>query len=132
MNKKKTQLGSIVGLRCPHCHATSMFENPSTYSFKDLGPVKEKCDECGTNLKPESGFYFGAAYASYGITVAMWISIVVILKTLDAFGIIQYAFLSNPLTLLVTGIVCTLVFFPYIFRLSRSIWAHMFIKSMVR
>lgn len=119
----------MLNLKCPHCHEVSMFTNPSTYSMEDFGKVKDKCDHCGTNLKPETGFYFGAAYASYALTVAMWVSLLVSLKVLDALGVISFGFLTNPLTFLVTGVILTLILFPYFFRLSRSMWAHMFIKE---
>jgi hypothetical protein len=51
------------------------------------------------------------------------------LKVLDALGWIEFGFLTHPITFLSTGMVATLVLFPYLFRLSRSIWAYMFIKK---
>jgi len=105
-----------------------MFVNPKTYSLAKLGEVQKECPRCKTNLTPETGFYFGAAYASYALTVALWISILVALIVFDAIGLIRYGFLTHPLTLLTTGIIATIVLFPYLFRLSRSMWAHFFIR----
>jgi len=130
--KKHTRIGSMLALKCPVCQKASMFENPSLYTWHNIGSVKEKCDDCGANLKPESGFYFGAAYVSYGLTVALWVAIVVALKVLDALGLIDYGFLTHPRTFLITGLSLTLILFPYLFRVSRSIWAHMHIKSGIR
>jgi hypothetical protein len=118
----------MVGLRCPHCREASIFENPALYAVTKLGATYEFCPKCKTNLKPEPGFYFGAAYVSWGLTVALWISVLVALKVLDALGIIEFAFLTHPLTFLATGTVASLLVFPYLFRLSRSMWAHFFIK----
>ena len=126
---KISYLSSMLRLRCPGCRKESMFINPKTYTLDRLGEVQKVCPQCGTNLVPEAGFYFGAAYASYAITVALWIAILVALKTFDAIGLIEYGFLSHPLTLLTIGILLTLLLFPYIFRLSRSMWAHFFIKE---
>lgn len=102
--------------------------NEGTFSFSKLGQVRSECTECGTNFNPEPGFYFGAAYVSWGLTVAMWVAILVSLKILDALGVIDFGFLTHPKTFLLTGIVFTILLFPILFKLSRSIWATTFIK----
>lgn len=114
---------------CPVCRKASIFKNPSVYTFIQLGAMHSECTECKTNLVPETGFYFGAAYVSWALTVALWVSMLVALKVLDAMGIIEFGFLTHPVTFLTTGMVATVLVFPYLFRLSRSIWAHMFIKK---
>jgi hypothetical protein len=124
----KTALGKVVKMKCPHCGKGHLFANESAFSFSKLGQVKSECLECGTNFNPEPGFYFGAAYVSWALTVAMWVAILVGLKFFDALGLIEFGFLTHPKTFLLTGIGCTLVLFPYLFKLSRSIWAFMFIK----
>jgi uncharacterized protein (DUF983 family) len=128
-DKKHNSVISALTLKCPHCGKVSMFENPAIYTFENMGKMKDVCDACGTNFKPETGFYFGAAYVSWALTVALWVAVLVALKTLDALGIITFGFLTNPGTFLGTGFVLTIIGFPYLFRVSRSIWAHMFIKS---
>jgi hypothetical protein len=117
-----------IQLKCPCCGEVSMFENPRTYTFQKMGNVKSHCSHCGANLKPETGFYFGAAYVNWALTVALWVSVLVALKVFDAFGWIQFGFLTHPVTFLTTGVAMTIILFPYIFRLSRSMWAAMFVK----
>lgn len=124
----KTALGKVVKMKCPHCGKGHLFENESILSFKKLGQVKSECLECGTNFNPEPGFYFGAAYVSWALTVAMWVAILVALNTFNALGFIEFGFLTHPKTFLFTGFGFTIVLFPYLFKLSRSIWAFMFIK----
>lgn len=126
--KKPSRFVSMMALKCPHCQEASLYENPNTYSLQKLGVNKKKCDVCGTDLQPEPGFYFGAAYVSWALTVATWVSVLVALKVFDAWGLIEFGFLTHPTTFLVTGILVSLVLFPYSFRLSRSIWAYFFIK----
>lgn len=106
-----------------------MFQNPKTYSFQNLGQVKDSCECCGANLKPETGFYFGAAYVNWALTVALWVSVLVALKTFNAIGWMEFGFLSHPKLFLSTGFVLTILLFPYVFRLSRSIWAALFVKA---
>lgn len=105
-----------------------MFVKEGIYTWTNMGEVKEKCGTCGVNLKPETGFYFGAAYVSWGLTVALWVTILVALKVLDSIGLIEFGFLTHPVTFLTTGILATIVLFPYLLRFSRSMWAHFFIK----
>jgi hypothetical protein len=130
--KKNTLVGSMVALRCPQCREAHFYENPNTYSFHKLGANKSVCDVCGANLQPEPGFYFGAAYVSYALTVALWISVLVALITFNALGWIEFGFLTHPVTFLLSGIVATILTFPYLFRLSRSMWAHFFIRYQPR
>lgn len=127
--KKKSQLVSMLLLKCPGCNEESIFNNPNTYSLRDIGGTKTKCNRCGTNLYPEPGFYFGAAYAAWGLVVALWVSVLVALKVLDAIGVIEFGFLTHPKTFLGVGLVINILVFPYLFRLSRSMWAHFFIKE---
>jgi uncharacterized protein (DUF983 family) len=124
----KTALGKIIKMKCPHCGKGHLFVNESAFSFSKLGQVKSECTECGTNFNPEPGFYFGAAYVSWGLTVAMWVAILIALKTFDAMGVLEFGFLTHPKTFLLTGVVLTILLFPVLYKLSRSIWASSFIK----
>ncbi|MEZ7941814.1 MAG: hypothetical protein QMB45_09420, partial [Flavobacteriales bacterium] len=74
------------------------------------------------------GFYFGASYVSYGLTVAIWVAVYVALITFNAIGLISYTFSDNPWTFLIIGVVTLLILLPAIFRLSRSLWISMFVK----
>lgn len=125
---KKSMLTSMLTFQCPQCRDSHMFENPKTYSLVKLGTNKKHCDKCGVDLQPEPGFYFGAAYVSWALTVAQWVAVLVALKVFNALGWIEFAFLTHPGTFLITGIVISILLFPYMFRLSRSMWAHFFIK----
>lgn len=115
-------------MKCPSCHEESLFVNGGIYKWTKMGEVKEKCNSCGTNLKPETGFYFGAAYVSWALTVALWVSVLVALIVFDCIGLITFSFYTHPVTFLTTGILSTVILFPIILRLSRSLWAHFFIK----
>jgi len=126
--RKKSLIGSILALRCPQCREVSMYENPRTYSLKKLGRNHAVCPRCDANLQPEPGFYFGAAYMSWALTVALWVTVLVALNVLDAVGLITYSFLTHPGTFLWTGVAVTILTFPYLFRLSRVMWAHFFIR----
>jgi len=115
--------------QCPVCNQSSIYTNPRIYTLIDLGKMHSTCPVCKANLVPETGFYFGAAYVSWALTVALWVSVLVALKVFDALGWIEFGFLTHPVTFLSVGMIATFIAFPYMFRLSRSIWAHMFVKK---
>jgi hypothetical protein len=129
MLKEKSAVAAMLTHTCPVCRQASLFKNPAVYTLVDLGAMHSECTVCKTNFVPETGFYFGAAYVSWALTVALWVAVLVVLKVLDAVGIIEFGFLTHPITFLTTGMAATVLVFPYLFRLSRSIWAHMFIKG---
>ena len=127
-DKNSSQFLPMLKLKCPHCNESHMFVNPKTYALSQLGTMKKTCDVCQTNFQPEPGFYFGAAYVSWGLTVATWVAVLVALKLLNALGWIEFGFLTHPMTFLLSGILVSALIFPYMYRLSRVMWAHMFIK----
>ena len=125
--RKNNRFRNAIMLKCPVCGQCSMFENPKTFTLHKIGNVKTHCEVCQCNLKPETGFYFGAAYVNWALTVALWVSVLVALKTFNFLGWIEFGFLTNPVMFLTTGFIFTLILFPYVFRLSRSIWAAFFV-----
>lgn len=81
--------------------------------------MNESCEVCGQSFDPEPGFYFGAMFVSYGVNTALFIGVWVLL----AFLVKDYS-LTTLLVLLGLTVV---VFLPFTFRLSRSIWISIFV-----
>lgn len=89
-----------------------------------MGEFQDECKVCGQNFRLEPGFYFGAAYVSYGINIGvMLLSIAMV-----------YFFVDEPTfwTYVTPVFVITLLGFPITFRMSRLIWAYMFIPKSNR
>ncbi|MFM1932355.1 MAG: hypothetical protein RL226_1658 [Bacteroidota bacterium] len=128
MALKGTKLYSILAFRCPKCHTGRLFVDPNPYQFSQMTTMHDKCSCCGEDYKREPGFYFGAAYVSYALTVALWVAVLVALITFDALGWIEFAFFENPAMFLTTGVVTLILLLPVLFRLSRSIWINLFVK----
>lgn len=125
---KGTKLYSIFKGKCPRCHEGDFFVEKHPYKLSKMAHIHKECSVCGENFEREPGFYFGAAYVSYGLTVALWVAVLVALLTFDALGWIEYGFYENPVTLLVTGIITLLAFLPVLYRGSRIIWLNIFVK----
>lgn len=125
---KDTKLYAILRFKCPKCHDGDLFIEKNSYKFKSLMDMPDHCPVCNENFKREPGFYFGAAYVSYGLTVALWIACLVALMTFNAIGLIEFGFFTHPLTFIITGVVTLVVLLPLIGRVSRAIWINMFVK----
>jgi uncharacterized protein (DUF983 family) len=115
--KKGSKLYSIVTMTCPQCQESHMMVgNP--YRFSTMGEVKDKCEVCGLDLKPEPGFYYGAMYVSYGLSVAIFVSI---------WASCTWFFDNVGVWTQISLIFIALIGLgPYLYTLSKVIWANIF------
>jgi uncharacterized protein (DUF983 family) len=115
--KKGSKLYSISTMTCPQCQESHMMVgNP--YRFSTMGEVKNKCEVCGLNLKPEPGFYYGAMYVSYGLGVAIFVSI---------WASCTWFFDNVGVWTQISLILIALIGLgPYLYALSKVIWANIF------
>ncbi len=128
-NKKNgiPALSAVLG-KCPNCHQAKVFEG-NAYELSKLTKMKSECPQCGLDFKHEPGFYFGASYVSYGLTIALWVAVGVALLTFDYLGWISFSFFKNPWTFIIVGVIAQLVFLPPIYRISRILWLSFFLKD---
>jgi uncharacterized protein (DUF983 family) len=66
---------ALLMQKCPHCHTGDVFLHP-TYSLK-FAAMHHKCPVCAQDYEIEPGFYYGAMYISYGITVVIGLIVMV-------------------------------------------------------
>ncbi len=87
--------------------------------MKKLGEMPGNCPVCGQSFSPEPGFYFGASYVSYAITIAIMVPVF----------ILNYLVLHIPFDTLLFAIIGLIVLLaPIIYILSRSIWINFFVS----
>lgn len=119
MIKKGSKLYSIYHMKCPRCQEGDFFV-AHPYNLKRAGDIHEKCPKCGLKYAKEPGFYYGAMYVSYALGVALfvtlWVSFNLFFESMDVF--VQLAIISASF----------LIFAPYMYALSKIIWANLFIK----
>jgi uncharacterized protein (DUF983 family) len=115
--KKGSKLYSIITMTCPQCQESHMMVgNP--YRFSTMGEVKNKCEVCGLDLEPEPGFYYGAMYVSYGLSVAIFVSI---------WASCTWFFDNVGVWTQISLIFIALIGLgPYLYALSKVIWANIF------
>lgn len=110
---------SAVANKCPRCHTGYVFVANNPYNFKKGLTMKERCSHCGLKYETEPGFFYGAMYVSYALTVG-------------------YSVLSWLVWWAITGditlglmwfiIVSLLVLMPVTFRWSRILWMNFFVR----
>lgn len=111
---------AIFKHKCPRCHEGNLytFKNPYTNLTK-ISDMPTNCPVCNQNYTPETGFYFGAAYVSYALTVAFGVALLV---ASFVFGVREF---KTFMWIIGIGLV---ILAPLTLRLSRTMWIHIFIK----
>tara|TARA_Y100000739_G_C20603946_1_gene464523 strand:- start:443 stop:853 length:411 start_codon:yes stop_codon:yes gene_type:complete len=111
-------INSILTCKCPRCRLGKVFTHKNPYHIK-FGKIETKCSFCNFTYEMEQGFWYGAMYISYafGVFISIPIVIALLLKTnLEIFQI--------------TGVIFCVLFVlsPLLFRYSRSVWLHIFVR----
>lgn len=109
----------VLKLKCPKCREGNLFLNKNSYQIKGFFDMPNNCSKCGQDFQIETGFYYGAMYVSYGITIALTVAVFVALTVLNLYSITSFL-IADVITLLIT--------MPYVFKLSRAIWIKLMIK----
>lgn len=119
ISRKPSLFKSIFQCKCPRCRRGNMFLEGKLFNPTKFSAMNRTCSHCGQTFEPEPGYYFGAMFISYAINTALFISVWL---GLDLF-VDDY---SITLLLTIMGI-SAIVFLPFIYRISRSIWIAIFI-----
>jgi len=116
-------LASLFKNKCPHCRQGDLFCTTSAYK-KGFMKMHSNCTECIQHTELEQGFYYGSAYVSYALTVALSATTFVAWYVLIGMGLddnrVFWWMGSNALFLIVLQ--------PWLMRLSRVIWLSFFVK----
>ncbi len=110
---------SVIKLKCPKCHEGDLFINKNTYKYKGFFDMPENCTKCNQDFQIETGFYLGAMYSSYAITIIINVTVFLILSLFLEYNI--GLFLTIDLFIL-------LLTMPYVFKISRAIWLAIMIQ----
>ncbi len=113
---ERSWTSALCSGKCPKCRKGNIFKT-SIFNLSGFWKMNPNCSNCGVTFEPEPGFYFGAMFVSYALSVALFVTISVALYVL-----------GNPpdwiyLTAIVVGAV---LFTPFSFRYSRILFLHFF------
>lgn len=115
---KRSRLYSIFFNKCPKCHQGDFFEVKNPYNLEKFSKMNKECSECSESFTRETGFYYGAMYASYGITVFFGLFL---------FALMVVFFDLDVWAFLITFSLAIILFMPVIYRISRLIWINIFV-----
>jgi uncharacterized protein (DUF983 family) len=108
MTGKKTVLWAILRQRCPRCREGRIFGKS--------GVMNVRCPVCDLVFEREEGYFLGAMYISYGLSVGFL-----------ALGTYLFSLLLPEWELTVVcllAIVAYVPLVPLVFRYSRTVWIH--------
>lgn len=116
--KDMNRLTGLVKGKCPKCGEGEVFVTPpSAFSFR-MPEMHSECSHCHHVFEKESGFFWGAMYVSYALTLAE--SAVIFLLAQLVF---KETFDERIIWIIVAAVVLLIRFN---FRFSRMIWMYIF------
>ena len=125
--KKRTKpayLQSILHHKCSRCRLGNMFLAKNSYDFRRFMKMNDKCPVCDQHMEIEIGFYYGTAYVSYSLTVALSVATFIAWWVLLGFSLndnrIFWWMGLNTAALIIVQ--------PYLMRMSRAIWLSFFVR----
>ncbi|MEM9672469.1 MAG: DUF983 domain-containing protein [Cyclobacteriaceae bacterium] len=109
---------AILNHKCPRCRTGDIFRYSFLQKPAKFTATHKNCPHCDLQYEREPGFFFGAMYVSYALTMA------VLLGT----AFILYNFFGDPelIVYITTVPVVVLLLLPIIFRYSRTLFLHGF------
>lgn len=107
-----TRITAIVRQRCPRCLEGKIFGKPFWRAWLAMN---ERCPVCGLKFDREQGYFVGAAYVSYGISLAP-----VLLLVLFFWKVVRLEYDKA----LFAAVGAYLPFVPIVVRMSRVLWIH--------
>ena len=115
MSQKSGFAAALAG-KCPQCREGEIFEYPLSKVSK-FARMNNECSNCGLRYEVEPGFFVGAMYFSYGVTVALLIAV----------GLVLYVFnLTELYTFVISVVLINALLMPIIFRYSRISFLYLF------
>ncbi|MCK0132048.1 DUF983 domain-containing protein [Flavobacteriaceae bacterium F08102] len=116
--KKGSKLNSIFNNKCPRCQEGDFFIDHHPYHLKSMMEMYKTCPSCGLKYEIEPSFFQGAMYVSYGLTVAIAITMFAISLIFDIY------FVYTLIALAILLVVLT----PLTYRFARLIYINMFVN----
>ncbi len=115
MPSSKKLLAILKG-KCPQCQQGDIFQF-KWWQLKNFTKMNKVCPICKVNFEVEPGFFYGAMYMSYFITV--------FIVAIGGFSI--YNFFNDPPVIfyIIPITLVSLLFTPFNFRISRVLYLHL-------
>ncbi|NAS31512.1 DUF983 domain-containing protein [Flavobacteriaceae bacterium R38] len=116
---RNSYLYSVLFLKCPRCREGNLLER-HPYHLSNFNKVKQKCSQCNLKYAIEPSFFTGSMYVSYAVGVAIAVTVYVLTLIMNL--------KLGPTAILISITITLFILTPYIGAVSKSIWAHFFLK----
>jgi hypothetical protein len=107
---------ALLHAKCPQCRQGDMFVHPLT-NLSKFNQMNMRCPHCQVGLEPEPGFYQGAMYVGYALTVAVTAMVFIVVFLLN---------ITSMWTPAVWVIATMVLLIPVNYRYSRVLYLYMF------
>ena len=105
-------LAAILHGVCPRCRKGAIYRRPMFRAWLD---IHDRCPVCGLRFEREQGYYLGAMYFSYALSVPP-VALLMLLIWWITHWRLDYVVLG--------GFVAYLPFVPAMVRFCRIVWIH--------
>lgn len=117
LDSHPSRFQAIAEGRCPQCREGKMFKYPF-FRVDKFDQMHSNCPVCNLRYEVEPGFWYGAMFVSYAFSILI----------LAVLGVVLYWFFNDPpiMGYIIPITVISLISVPFNFRISRSIFLHLF------
>jgi uncharacterized protein (DUF983 family) len=105
-------LHAITHQRCPRCREGAIFRKPLWRGFLAM---HERCPACGLKYEREPGYFLGALYFSYALSIPPVLAIMLLFWRITTW---PFDFV------IAAGFVAWLPFVPAVTRWARVLWMY--------
>lgn len=114
---EKSRIQAILEARCPRCRQGKMFLFPNS-KIARFSQMHTFCPVCKLRFEVEPGFFIGAMYVSYVMSLTVFTVV----------GISVYLLFQNPsfYYYIVAIPLVVLILLPLMYRYSRVLFLHIF------
>jgi uncharacterized protein (DUF983 family) len=108
----------ILKNECPNCYKGKVFNDKNFFFSVGFPKMNEYCGNCHFKFEKEPGYFFGAMFVNYALTVG---------EGLVTYGI-AHQFFTKTFDLRIIPIISVVIIGLCFFniRLSRMIWIYLF------
>ena len=113
-------VSKVLSSKCPNCESGNIFKRQGNIVLLRMPKMNEKCESCSFKFEKEPGFFYGAMYISYAISVGLMIGCFILfwlILDLATIYVISIFFIVVSLLSL------------FNFRISRTIWIYLFYQK---
>ncbi|UII33144.1 DUF983 domain-containing protein [Fulvivirga ulvae] len=106
---------NIIKGKCPECGNGQVFETKGNPALLKMPKMHEHCSHCRFRFEKEPGYFIGAMYVSYALTLVEMIAIFILFYFIPGVNLNHFIYIMIPVLLLLS---------MFNFRMARMIWMY--------